>query len=54
MFTLDQMLEGLRGVQRWRRASSSMRWDTESIHPKHNASGTACSQVSPRSGTCFL
>lgn len=31
-----------------------MRWDTESIHPKHNASGTACSQVRPRSGTCFL
>jgi hypothetical protein len=54
MFTLDQLLPGLRGVHRWRRASSSMRCETESIHPKHRASGTACSHVSPRPGTCFL
>ena len=32
-----------------RRASSSIRWLTESIQPKHRATGTASAQVSPRS-----
>ncbi len=54
MLTLLQLLTALRGVHRWRRASSSMRWATESIQPQHNASTTASSQTRPRSGTCFL
>ena len=54
MLTALQMLEDLRGVHRWRRLSSSMRWETLSIQPKHSASGTASSHVRPRSATCFL
>ena len=54
MLTADQLLLGLRGVHRCRLASSSMRCETESIQPKQRASGTACSHVRPRSGTCRL
>jgi len=54
MLTLLHTLVGRRGVQRWRTASSSTRSTRESIQPKHSASGTASSQVSPRGVTCFL
>ena len=40
MLTVLQLLPGLRGVHRWRTASSSMRWAIESIQPKHSASAS--------------
>ena len=46
MFTALQFDDALRGLNRCA-GTSPIRRDTESIQPKHSASTTASSQVSP-------